>query len=136
MDESSAAQNRKGRRSNVFMKAVIEQAGQSTDVKLRNLSAEGALVEARSLPVEGSELMFIKGDLRVPGRVAWTDSGHAGIAFTKVLDPVQLMRHVPAPKARVAARFRRPGLGMELSDAERRFGENWLYGRPLPPIGE
>lgn len=136
MDESSAAQNRKTRRSNVLMKAVIEQSGQSTDVKLRNLSAEGALVEAASLPVEGSELMFIKGDLRVPGRVAWTDSGQAGIAFTKLLDPVQLMRHVPAPKARVAARFRRPGLGMEISDAERRFGENWLYARPLPPLGD
>lgn len=118
------------------MKAVLEQSGQSLDVKLRNLSAEGALVEAASLPVEGSELMFIKGDLRVPGRVAWNDSGHAGIAFTKVLDPVQLLRHVPAPKARVTAKFRRPGLSLELSEAEKSFGENWLYGRPLPPIGE
>ena len=118
------------------MKAVLEQSGQSLDVKLRNLSAEGALVEAASLPVEGSELMFIKGDLRVPGRVAWNDSGHAGIAFTKVLDPVQLLRHVPAPKARVTAKFRRPGLSLELSEAEKSFGENWLYCSPLPPIGE
>lgn len=136
MDESSASQNRRNRRSNVFMKASIEQAGQAVDVKLRNLSAEGALIEGKALPVEGSELMFVKGDLRVPGKVAWTQGISAGIAFTKSLDPVQLMRHVPAPKARIAARFRRPGLALELSDAERKFGENWLFGGPIPPPGD
>ena len=136
MDQSSASQNRKSRRSNVFMKASIEQAGASREVKLRNLSAEGALVEGDALPLEGSDLLFIKGDLRVPGRIAWTHEGHAGIAFGKQLDPVQLLRHVPAPRARVSARFRRPGLAMELTESERKFGENWLYGRPLPPIGD
>ena len=118
------------------MKASIEQAGQALEVKLRNLSAEGALVEGLSLPVEGSELMFIKGDLRVPGKVAWTHGPHAGIAFSKLLDPVQLMRHVPAPKARTSARFRRPGLALELTEAERRFGENWLSGIPVPPAAD
>jgi hypothetical protein len=47
-----------------------------------------------------------------------------------------LMRHVPAPKARVPAKFRRPGLALEMSESEKKFGENWLYGRPLPPLGE
>ena len=42
----------------------------SMPVKLRNLSAEGALVEADKLPVEGTAILFRKGDLSVPGRVA------------------------------------------------------------------
>lgn len=136
MDQSSPNQNRKSRRSNVLMFARLEQAGQSVSVKLRNLSSEGALVEADALPVEGSEVLFVKGELRTPARVAWCNEGHAGLAFVKALDPVQVMRHVPAPKARVPARFRRPGLGIELSDQERRFGEAWLYSRPLPPVGD
>lgn len=136
MDESSPTQNRKSRRSNVFMKASIEQSGQSRDVKLRNLSHDGALIEASDLPVEGSELLFVKGELRVPARVAWCTEKQAGLAFTKHLDPVQVLHHVPAPKARVASRYRRPGLAVELSDAERKFGENFLYGRPHPPIGD
>lgn len=136
MDESSPTQNRKSRRSNVFMKASIEQSGQAREVKLRNLSHEGALIESDDLPVEGTELLFVKGELRVPARVAWNHDGHAGLAFNKHLDPVQVLHHIPAPKARVAAKFRRPGLAMELTESERKFGETWLYGRPLPPVGE
>ena len=34
------------------------------------------------------------------------------------------------------AKFRRPGLALEMSESEKKFGENWLYGRPLPPLGE
>lgn len=136
MDQSNPVQNRRHRRSNVLMTANLEQAGQSFSVKLRNLSCEGALVQAEALPVEGSELLFVKGELRTPARVAWCNEGHAGLAFVKALDPVQVMRHVPAPKARVPSRYRRPGLGIELNEQERKFGEAWLYSRPLPPIGD
>ena len=44
MDQSSNTQNRKVRRSNVLMAASLELSGTSLPVKLRNLSAEGALV--------------------------------------------------------------------------------------------
>ena len=71
MDESSNSQNRKNRRSNVLMSASLELSGTSVPVKLRNLSAEGALVEGERLPVEGSSVLFRKGDLSMPGRVAW-----------------------------------------------------------------
>ena len=137
MDESSTSQNRRARRSNVLMTAALEVSGVSLEVKLRNLSAEGALVDGDRLPVEGSSVLFRKGDLSVAGQVVCTRGRQAGVAFAHDLDPVQLMRHVPAPRARVAPSFRRPGLGASaLTREERKFGEQWLYGRPLDAPGD
>ncbi len=128
MDQSNSPQNRKARRSNVLMSASLELSGASLPVKLRNLSADGALVEAETLPVEGAAILFRKGDISVQGRVAWVKTCHAGISFARKLEADQVLRHVPAPRARVKPDFRRPGLkANSLSDEERRFGENWLW---------
>ena len=128
MDQSNSPQNRKTRRSNVLMSASLELSGTSLPVKLRNLSADGALVEADSLPVEGASILFRRGDLCVQGRVAWVKTRHAGISFANKLDPEQVLRHVPAPRPRVNADFRRPGLKTtSLTDEDLRFGDNWLW---------
>ena len=128
MDQSNSPQNRKARRSHVLMSASLELSGTSLPVKLRNLSADGALVEADTLPVEGASILFRKGDLTVQGHVAWAKTRHAGISFARKLDPDQVLRHVPAPRARVKPNFRRPGLkANSLTDEERQFGENWLW---------
>ena len=131
MDESSNTQNRKSRRSNVLMAASLELSGTSLPVKLRNLSAEGALVEADALPVEGAAIVFRKGDLAVPGKVAWAKTRHAGISFARKLAPEQVLRHVPVPRARVKPDFRRPGLKAGIREEERRYGEQWL-GKLFP----
>lgn len=128
MDQSNSPQNRKARRSNVLMTASLELSGTSLPVKLRNLSADGALVEADTLPVEGAAILFRKGDLCVQGHVAWAKTRHAGISFSRQLEPDQVLRHVPAPRARVKPDFRRPGLkAISLTDEDLRFGENWLW---------
>ena len=126
MDQSSSPQNRKSRRSNVLMSASLELSGTSLPVKLRNLSADGALVEGEKLPVEGASILFRKGDLSVWGRVAWAKTRHAGISFDRKLAPEQVLRHIPAPRARVKPDFRRPGLKSTLTEEERRYGEQWL----------
>jgi len=126
MDQSSNTQNRKTRRSNVLMAASLELSGTSLPVKLRNLSAEGALVEGDKLPVEGAAIVFRKGDLSVPGKVAWAKTRSAGISFSRKLDPEQVLRHVPAPRPRVKPDFRRPGLKSTLTEEELRYGEQWL----------
>ncbi len=132
MDESSTTQNRKSRRSNVLMTASLEVSGMSLSVKLRNLSADGALVEGEKLPVEGSSIVFRKGDLCVSGRVAWCKTRHAGISFAAKLAPEQVLRHIPAPRARVKPDFRRPGLkSSSLTEQERAFGERWLWNSRL-----
>lgn len=130
MDESSLTHNRKNNRSNVLFTASLELSGASTPVRMRNLSSNGALVEGEDLPIEGSELLFRKGDLAVAGRVVWASDRHAGIAFARPLDPDQMMRHIPAPRARVKPRFHRPGLRTPISAEEQRYAEQWIWARP------
>ena len=126
MDESSPTQNRKSRRSNVLMSASLELSGTSLPVKLRNLSADGALVEGDKLPVEGASLLFRKGDLSMAGHVAWVKGRQAGVSFAQNLNPEQLMRHVPTPRPRVTPTFRRPGL-TKFRDKDAGFGEAWHW---------
>lgn len=130
MDQSSSSQNRKNRRSNVLMTASLELSGTSVSVKLRNLSAEGALVEGDKLPVEGSSILFRKGDLSMPGRVAWVNGRQAGVNFAQNLNPDQLLRHIPTPRPRVTPDFKRTGLKGTLTAEERRFGEAWVWSFP------
>lgn len=130
MDQSNSPQNRKTRRSNVLMSASLELSGTSLPVKLRNLSADGALVEGDKLPVEGASLQFRKGDLSIPGQLAWVKGRQAGVAFAYNLKPEQLLRHIPAPRPRVTPDFRRPGLKGTLTAEEKRYGEKWVWRFP------
>ncbi|QIK96222.1 hypothetical protein G7076_06970 [Sphingomonas sp. HDW15A] len=137
MDESSSSQNRRSRRSNVLMSATVEFDGASVKAKLRNLSKEGALVEGEGLPAIGQLVTFRKGDLRLSGNVAWRAGNRAGIAFDQPLDPESVLRHVPAPRPRMAADHRRPRLrGQELTPGERKIAEDWIFGVPLPHVGD
>lgn len=129
MDQSSASQNRKNRRSNVLMSASLELSGTSLPVKLRNLSADGALVVGDKLPVEGASILFRKGELSVAGTVAWVKGRQAGVSFGTKLDPEQLLRHIPAPRARVAPTFRRPGL-TKFAESDKSFGDSWHWRFP------
>lgn len=126
MEHSSITQNRKSRRSNVLLAATLEAGGDSLSVKLRNLSSEGALVQAPRLPAVGDEVLFHRNDLSIPSRVAWVDGAHAGIAFAEPLKPEDVLRNVPAPKQRVSTRYKRPGFSARLSEQEKRMLERWL----------
>lgn len=137
MDQSQPPQNRKTQRANVLMQASLELSGTSIPVKLRNLSSDGALIESDRLPVEGSSVIFKRGDLAVPGKIAWTKTTHAGVSFSRKLNPDQVMRNVPPPRPHVVPSFRRPGLRAQaLTDQERRYGEMWLRAGAVPPLGD
>lgn len=126
-------QNRKGQRSNVLMHAQIEIGGKSRDVKLRNLSTEGALVEGENLPVEGSTVMFRKGDIKAPATIAWVSHHRAGVRFDHPLAKEMLLRHVPRPRAKSPPKFegRPPIRSTELSPADRLASENWVWSDPI-----
>jgi hypothetical protein len=128
MDESSQTQNRRNRRSKVLMTATLELSGSALTVKLRNLSAEGALIEGDELPIEGSKVVFKRLELSVPGRIAWVRDKSAGVTFNVKLAPEAMLHHIPVPKPRVKPDFRRPGLGARrLSPGERQLGEDWVW---------
>ena len=135
MDESSISQNRRSRRSNVLMAAALETATGLANVTLRNLSADGALIEGDGLPEQGYAVIFRKKDLVISGRIAWVNGRRAGIAFDMKLDPETVLRHVPAPKHRIDRQFKRPGFSTSLTEQERRWCETVLWGAPLPVAG-
>lgn len=137
MDTSSATQNRRSRRSQVYLTASLEGFGAKVAVKLRNLSAEGALVEGKDLPAEGSKVVFNRNELSTPGKVVWVNGKHAGIAFGDRLAPEQVLRHVPQPRPKLRPDFRRPGLACaELSAEERRLVDSWVWSSTAPRPGE
>lgn len=137
MDQSTQAQNRKSRRSQVLLSATLEHGGGSQAVKLRNLSEEGALVESDKLPIEGTTVHFIRKDLNAAGRVVWVSGKYAGIAFSERLDPAEVLRHIPAPRPKIQPRYWRPGITTRQLNAEqRRLAESWMWSPSSSRPGE
>ena len=135
MDESSAAQNRKSNRTPVMLSATLEGAGGMTQsVILRNLSSGGALVEGKWLPAQGSNVLFVRKDLRVRAQVAWVEGAYAGIMFERALDRAEILRQVPKPKEKFAPQFRRPGLACRpLTESDRRMVQMWATPLSVQP---
>lgn len=137
MDESSVTQNRRSRRSNVLLTATIEVAGEMLPVKLRNLSADGALVEAPLLPAAETKIVFHRKDLCVRGKIAWVGGNHAGVEFNRKLDPEQVLRHVPPPRQKQQLEFKRPGFNVrDFSPEQRRLIERWMWSPGSTKPGE
>jgi PilZ domain len=139
MDESGITQNRRSRRSPVLLTATIYVSGVPVAVKLRNLSEQGALIESERLPMEGSETIFERKELRLNGRVVWVQGKYAGVAFDVPLNREDVLRHIPQPKRRSRNEpdFRRPGFACQpLSDYERRNLETWLATAPMGRLGD
>lgn len=106
-------------------------------VKLRNLSADGALVEAPLLPTAESKIVFHRKDLCVRGKVAWVAGNHAGVEFNRKLDPEQVLRHVPPPRPKHQLDFKRPGFNVrEFSPEQRKLIERWMWSPGPAKPGE
>ena len=69
-----------------FLTAQLRTAPASFDVRIRDLSALGALVEAERLPVPGMIVCLQRGGAAVFGVMAWVEEGHGGILFDEELD--------------------------------------------------
>jgi len=130
-------QNRKSRRSPVYLAASVEIAGAPQPVKLRNLSEEGALIEAERLPLEGTTTFFERNELRLKSKVVWVQGRYAGIAFARKLRQEEVLRHVPQPRQVTQADFRRPGLACRpLTPHERTMIEKWMVSSPQGALGD
>lgn len=120
----------------MLLAATVEVAGTPVSVKLRNLSEEGALIEADRLPLEGSTTVFQRNDLRRKSRVVWVQGRYAGVAFDGPLNPDELLRNVPSPKPKAQIDFRRPGFASRpLTAYERRMLETWMTAPSSGVVG-
>ena len=72
---------RHGARTHLFVISTLCWDAGSAPVHVRNMSANGALIEAADPPAPGSPFVLKRGSLKVGGRIAWAASRQAGLAF-------------------------------------------------------
>jgi PilZ domain-containing protein len=77
----SGAEDRASPRTNLLLAATVEAGGLSLPVRIRNLSATGALIEGSGLPDAGMPLVLKRGELQISAIVAWAAGGRRGIKF-------------------------------------------------------
>jgi len=124
---NSAAGNRSAKRARVLLAGRLETPKGEIEVRLRDISRKGALVECTKGPSAGTEVTFVRGRTRVPARVAWAGKDRIGLEFDELIDEqevlVQLKRRDPPLKHDVLLPGRPPINGM--SAKERKLAEAW-----------
>ena len=80
------ANKRRENRSNVFLSAVLSTGSQHSPVRIRNMSARGALIDGPNIPAGGARVMLVRGSLSASGQVAWRENDQAGIAFDAAVE--------------------------------------------------
>lgn len=126
VDKRAPDSKRRSARTRVFLSATLEYPDRVLPVLLRNLSENGALVEAAGLVASDCKCRLRRKELCAEGHVAWADGNLAGIAFTASLSPEEAMEHVARPNVRqiAEAAHHRPGFSpATMSPQERRWLE-------------
>jgi PilZ domain len=122
---TAVGSKRSARRARVLLAARLETKDGEIEARLRDLSQKGALVECLQVPPVGSELVFVRGAIRIPARVAWAGKDRIGLEFHHEIDEhevfVQLgKRQQPGPVG-----YRRPLFPTSLSPEDRRVAKAW-----------
>ena len=68
-------------RTKVLLTAQIFGDGGERPVRIRNMSASGAMLEGTVLPPAGARLTLARADLRMDAEVVWSSPGRCGIRF-------------------------------------------------------
>ena len=135
---SEVGGKRSERRSRVLLAAKLKTPFGEIDVRLRDLSRKGALIECSRQPPVGSEVTFMRGSIVIPARVAWASAGKAGLEFLYVIDEQEMLVQLKkSDSSQQFGRFRRPGLNETMAEEERRLAEAWgvTVGLTVPEGG-
>jgi hypothetical protein len=132
------AGKRSAKRARVLLAARLRTgAGGEIDVRLRDLSPQGALVEGKSLPPQGSEVVFSRGSITVPARVAWIGEGRAGLEFAYAVDESEVLVQLKRTNSDSnQPRFRRPRLGEDMSAQDKKLARLWGVSVGISVPGE
>ncbi|WP_375270181.1 PilZ domain-containing protein [Sphingomonas sp.] len=95
----------RGRDSLFLMAQLRVGGGAPVEVRVRNLSAGGLMVEL-PFPIapEGNVEVDVRGLGWIAGRIAWQIEGRAGVAFDREIDP-QRARKAPGDAQPTVKRF-------------------------------
>lgn len=105
-------------RAAVMLEATLERGGLSSIVRVVNLSDKGSSITG-DLPVKHCSVTLRRKGIAVRGRIAWASNGRGGVAFNETIDPREMLRAIPRPRAvHHAAEGRPPVAGCRLSRVE------------------
>lgn len=88
MDKPFPSPGREARlqpRSSMFVAAVLQAGGEHAPVKVRNMSANGAMIDSPMVPPPGTNAHLIRGALRAHGTVVWSRNNKCGLHFSSEL---------------------------------------------------
>ena len=88
---------RRGPRYRVLLVARLFTTTGERIVKLRDISATGAMVEGDRLPAPGTDIMLQRGSLELFATIVWAKEGRAGLEFDEPLTEAELWLQVNAP---------------------------------------
>jgi hypothetical protein len=122
---ANASGLRRNKRARVLLAAKLETPRGEIDCRLRDLSRKGALIECSPAPPIGTEVLFVRGSISVPSRVAWSQLGRVGLEFHYPIDEADVMVQLKPGQAKPEQRFRRPGIKEGISEQERKLAAAW-----------
>ncbi len=88
---------RRSQRFRVLLVATLLTTTGERIVKLRNLSATGAMIEGERLPAPGTDVLLRRGSLELFARLVWSEDKEAGLEFYEPLTQAELWLEVNAP---------------------------------------
>lgn len=120
---STNADPRTNPRSHVFLIAILSTGATSCAVRVRNLSAHGALLEGDNLPAEKRTVSLRRGSLATAGLIAWSRGRQCGIRFVEPIAVAEWVERAgPVGQQRIDATVAefRESLGMWRNPAHSR----------------
>src|SRR5687768_4603362 len=95
--EAAAPDARRAPRFRVLLVARLLTTSGERNVKLRDISANGAMIEGDRLPAPGADILLRRGSLETFATVIWAKDGKAGLEFDAPLTEAELWMQVNAP---------------------------------------
>lgn len=118
---------RSTKRARVLIAAKIQTPAGEFEVRLRDLSRKGALIESEIVPPVGTEIMFSRGTTFVPARIAWSSGNRIGLEFEYMIDEHEVLVQLGRGAGdKAPQRFRRPRLyGEDMTDYDKKLARAW-----------
>lgn len=128
------ADERRSARSKVMLTATLESERGRVEVRVDDLSPNGARVYGEFLFPLDTPVTFRCKTLAVEGFVAWVEAPLAGIGFGEAIEPQEALRTVRPAQPTAPRDFRRPGFRVRrLTAAERQRVEEWASPKSTRP---
>lgn len=126
---------RASRRARVLLAAKLRTPEGEIDCRLRDLSQMGALLECKPQPPVGCEVVFLRGKIAIPARVAWSAGDRIGLEFEHPIDEQEMLVQLKSGAGTDIPEFYKK-IGRTMTVEERRQVRAWsaTMGIRIPEV--